>query len=118
MKGYLKTYGVDGEKGFDPKTFISSIKQKVLNFINKQKKPVKLKLIFTCEFIKKNPVTKKIDENLGYFQSLVETIIESTDFSDLFKTITNDLLEKIQKFQNQGSGWKFNQVEYFDINTN
>ena len=33
LKGYLKTYRINGVKGYDPKMFISSIKLKVLNLI-------------------------------------------------------------------------------------
>ncbi|EDO29594.1 predicted protein [Nematostella vectensis] len=72
LKGYLKTYRIDGQKGIDFKTFLSKIKPKVLDLINQQKKPVKVKFIFT--------------------------------------------LELTDQFQNQGSGWQFDQVEYFDIN--
>ena len=60
-------YGVEG---YEPKIFISDIKQKVLKLINNQQKPIKLKFIFTCEFIKENPATGQIDESLGYFHSL------------------------------------------------
>ena len=33
----------------------------------------------TCKFVKGNPATGQIDEDSGYFRSLVETIDESTD---------------------------------------
>ena len=46
----------------------------------------------------------------------MEIITEATDFSEVFDTMTNHLLELIQQFQNQGSGWQFNQVDHFDIN--
>ena len=50
LKGYLKSYRINGVSGYDPKKFISSIKPKVLDFIKQQKKPIKLKFIFTCTF--------------------------------------------------------------------
>ncbi|EDO33317.1 predicted protein [Nematostella vectensis] len=87
-----------------------------LDLINQQKKPIKVKFIFTCKFIKENPTTSQIDENSGYFHSNVEIVAESTDFSDSFNTMTNRILELVEQFQNQGSGWQFEQVEYFDIN--
>ena len=31
LKGYFKTYRIDGVKGYDPKNFLSNIKQKVIN---------------------------------------------------------------------------------------
>ena len=79
LQGYLKSYSINGVSGYDPKKFISSIKPKVLDFIKQQKKPIKLKFIFTCTFLKENPATCQIDTITGYFPFLVETITESSD---------------------------------------
>ena len=113
LKGYLKSYRINGVSGYDP---ISSIKPKVLDFIKQQKKPIKLKFIFTCTFQKEHPATGQIDISTGYFHSLVETITESSDLSDILNTMTGIILEKIQQFRNNGSGWVFENVESFDIN--
>ena len=51
LKEYLKSYRINGVSGYDSKKFISSIKPKVLDFIKQQKKPIKLKFIFTCRYI-------------------------------------------------------------------
>ena len=117
MKGYLKTYRINGVKGYDPKNFISSIKPKVIELIKQKKKPIKLKFLFTCAFQKENPATGQIDINTGYFHSLVETITESSDLSDIFNAMTDIIyiLEKVQQFQNKGSGWQFENIESFDI---
>ena len=115
LKGCLKSYRINGVSGYDPKTFISSIKPKVLDFIKQQKKPIKLKFIFTCTFKKENPAIGQIDISTGYFHSLVETITESSDLSDILNTMTGIILEIIQQFQNNGSGWVFENVESFDI---
>ena len=88
LKGYLKSYRINGVSGYDPKKFISSIKPKVLDFIKQQKKPIKLKFLFTCTFQKQNPATGQIDISSGYFHSLVETITESSDLSDILNTMT------------------------------
>ena len=53
LRGYLKTYRIDGQKGYGPNTFLNKIKPKVLDLINKQKKPIKVKFIFTCKFKKR-----------------------------------------------------------------
>ena len=104
LKGYLKTHRINGVEGYDPKTFISSIKLKVLDLIKQQKKSIKLNFIFTSTFVKENPATDQIDENC-YFDSLVETIDESTDLSDIFNVMSSRLLELMKQFQNQASGW-------------
>ncbi|EDO29452.1 predicted protein [Nematostella vectensis] len=117
LKGYLKTHGIAGQRGYDPKTFIARIKPKVLELIGRQEKPIKVKFIFTCGFIKEDPATAQIEEELGYFHTeKPEIVTESTDLSDLFDTMTNYLLGLVELFQKQGSGWQFDQVEYFDIN--
>ncbi|KAK3698312.1 hypothetical protein QZH41_006011 [Actinostola sp. cb2023] len=47
LNGYLKTHRIDGQAGYDPKTFISKINPKVINLVNQQKKPIKVKFILT-----------------------------------------------------------------------
>ena len=86
------------------------------DLISKQKKPIKVKFILTCKFKKENPATGQIDENSGYHHSHVIIITESSDIYILILTEINYLLELVEQFQNQGSGWQLDQVEYFDIN--
>ena len=54
LKGYLKSYKIDGKKGYDPEKFMNKIKQKVIDRINQEKKPVKGKFILTCKLVKKS----------------------------------------------------------------
>lgn len=116
MKGYLKTFRIDGQKGYDPKQFTTIIKPEVINLIKQQRKPTKVRFILTCRFFKENKETGHTDESFGYFHSFIETITESTDFYDLLNLVTNRQLELVERFQKRGSGWIFDQVEYLDIN--
>ena len=52
LKGYLKTNRVGGRRGYGPQKFIANIMPRVMDLINKQKKPIKTKFIVTCKFIK------------------------------------------------------------------
>ena len=116
LKGYLKTFRINGVDGVDPKTFIRNSKTKIRNLIKQQKKPIRLKFVLTCGFFKENPATGQIDQNNGYFHSFVETITEASDMSVVFNVMTSRLIELSQQFQNQGSGWQFSKVEALDIN--
>ena len=123
MKGYLKTYRIEGQEGYDPKTFINTIKPKVLNLINGQEKPAKVKFIMTCEFVKEVHNFDTLDEintdyttTYGYFNSTGDNVVTaSTDFSKFFNTKTEHLLYLIDNLEKKGSGWIFNKVIYFDI---
>ena len=118
LKGFFKTYRIDGKKGYGPKEFIKKIKPKVLELLYTRSKPIKVKFVFTCTFIKENLATGKIEETEGYFHTELEIVTDSTDLSKLFDAMTELQLEKVAKFEGEQSGWQFDRVEYFDIHIN
>ena len=115
IKGFLKTYRIDGEKGRDQKTFISYIKPQVINFLYGRKKPFQVQFIFTCKFKKGVPEEEKVYSN-GHFRTKIERVMEATDLMEMYERMAKESLEKIEKFQKEGSGWRFVSVESFDIN--
>ena len=117
IKGYFKTFRVDGIDGMDEKTFMNSVKPRVLNLIE-SKGSIKVKFILTVKFTKENPATGNIDINIWFFPSKVEIVTESTDLSVLYDHMTDAIFESIQNFQNRGSGWQFDRIEHLDININ
>ena len=110
LRGFLKTYRIDGEKGYDQRTFTQYIRPRVVKFLSEKKKPFKMKLIFTCRF------RKGEDYNYGYFHTKVKRIMGDDDLGDIYNVMIAECLEKISKFQNKGSGWQFEEVVSFDIN--
>ena len=117
IKGYFKTFRVDGIDGMDEKTFMNSVKPRVLNLIE-SKGSIKVKFILTVKFTKENPATGNIDINIWFFPSNVEIVTEATDLSNFYDQMTDKIFESIQNFQNRGSGWQFDRVEHLDININ
>ena len=117
IKGYFKTFRVDGVNGVDPKTFMERVKSRVIDLI-KSKGSIKVKLILSIKFIKENPATGQIDINHSHFHTDPEIITEATDLSDLYIKMMNKIFESIQSFNNRGSGWQFDRVEHLDININ
>ena len=116
IKGYFKTFRVNGVDGMDEKTFMNNVKPRVIDLI-KSKGSIKVKLILTVRFTKENPTTGNIDINVYSFASKMEIVTESTDLSDLYNTMTSRIFELIQNFD-RGSGWQFDRVEHLDININ
>ena len=117
IKGYFKTFRVNGIDGMDEKTFMNNVKPRVINLI-KSKGSIKVKLILTVRFTKENPATGKIDINVYSFASKMEIVTESTDISVIYDQMTDKIFELIQNFNNRGSGWQFDRVEHLDININ
>ena len=69
IKGYLKIYRIDGHTGVDQQTFIDNIKTNLVKLINKQKKPLKTKFLFTSKFHKTSPATGDVEEDYSGFHS-------------------------------------------------
>ena len=115
LRGFLKTHRIDGVKGQDQETFISHIKPRVINFLSGKRKPFQVKFIFTCKF-RKGVSDEEIVYSYGYFHTNIERIMEDADLGKIYDIMTAMCLEKISKFQNKGSGWQFEGVEFFDIN--
>ena len=117
IKGYFKTFRVNGVDGMDEKTFMRSVKSRVIDLI-KSKGSIKVKLILTVRFTKENPATGNIDINVYSFASKMEIVTEATDLTELFDHMVDKIFELIQNFNNRGSGWQFDRVEHLDININ
>ena len=109
LHGFLRTYRIDGEKGYDQRTFTQYIRPRVIKFLTEKKKLLKMKLILTCKYRKGD------DHNYGYFHTKVKTIMGDDDIGEIYNMLIAECLEKVDKFQNKGSGWQFEEVVSFDI---
>ena len=111
LRGYLRTYRIDGIRGQDQNTFINHVRARVVDFFQRRQRPFQVKIIFTCKYQKgENEVS------YGYFHTRVERVVEGTDLNELYERMIKECLEKMEVFQKGGSGWKFASVESLDIN--
>ncbi|XP_020608918.1 uncharacterized protein LOC110047502 [Orbicella faveolata] len=117
LRGYFKTYRVEGVDGMDEKTFINSVRQSVMNLV-KSLKPIKVKLVLAVNFYKENPDTGNTDFTSSYFHSKLFVITEATDLSVIYNMMTSEIFESLEEFKRLKSGWIFNSVEDLYININ
>jgi len=105
LKSFLTSYQIKGNSRMDPKVFFQRKKLQVINLLKEKEKPIKAKMILEAEFYKKR----------AYFYTYVEIISASTNSNELYNKMTEQILEKIKTFQNQGSGWIFRKIIALDI---
>ena len=98
LRGFLKTYRIDGVKGQDQDTFISHIKPRVINFLSGKRKPFQVKFIFTCKF-RKGVSDEEIVYSYGYFHTNIERIMEDADLGKIYDIMTAMCLERSQSFR-------------------
>ena len=114
LKNFARQFTVDGEPGFDPKSFFNATKQSLLKIL-RENRGVKAKIILNC-------LMKRIDLKTGEetkveatFHSEVKTNLLGTNEKKLLNVMFEEVLENMARFQRRGSNWKFEEVLKLEI---
>lgn len=112
LRGVAKTFRIKGGSQ-NYKDFLQKILPITVALLNEQPKPMKTMLSLGCIFHKMG----NKDEELTTHYSRTKNVIvdESTDILDLLSVDFERLIELIETFQNNGSGWVFDKVLHLDI---
>ena len=110
LRGYLNTYRIDGQRGYDQTTFIQYARPRIMRLLEEMKRPLKMKLILTCRFKKGEDTTD------FHSHANVQTIMQDDNIGDIISSMIEKILANIEKFQGMGSGWQFESVVSLDIN--
>ena len=110
LRGYLNTYRIDGQRGYDQTTFVQYARPRMMSLLRGMTRPIKMKLILTCRF-------QKGDDTTDFHSNAnVQEVMQDDNVGDIINTMIGKILENIEKFQNMGSGWQFESVVSLDIN--
>ena len=110
LRGYLNTYRIDGQRGYDQTTFVQYARPRMMRLLRGMTRPIKMKLILTCRFQKGDDTT---DFNS---HANVREVMQGDNIGDIINSMIEKILANIEKFQNMGSGWQFESVVSLDIN--
>ena len=111
LGGFLRTHRIDGVRGYGQRDFTHYVRPRMVGFLQDRKKPYKVKFLLNIKF------KKGKEERNEYIHTDVVTVTQGDDVGEIYNTLVAQILEKIEEFQNMGSGWQFEQVVTFDINT-
>ena len=112
LGGFFRTHRIEGVRGYGQRDFTHFIRPRVVGFLQDRDKPYKVKFLMNIKFKKGG------EEREEFMHSDVVTITQGDDIGEIYDKMVAEILEKIEEFQNMGSGWQFEQVLSFDINTN
>jgi len=114
MRGYFTSYRITNKEKIGPKAFFNKCRKiQILNLLKTREKPIKVRFILEVEFYKKR--NKELITTFAYFHTFNEIITESTDLKEVYNKKVKLILEKIEKFEKEGSGWIFKRIEMLDI---
>ena len=102
LKKFARQFTVEGEPGFDPKSFFNVAKRSLLQVLRENRQQ-NVKLILTC-------LMKKIDLKTGEetkmeaaFHSETEINLSGTNEKKLLNVMIEEALENMAQFQRRGS---------------
>ena len=117
LEGFLRTFRIDGIRGMDQQTFVNHVRARVVAFFARRQMPFQVQLIFACRYTRGANVEEgEREEEIPNFNSEVERVMEDTDLDELYDKMMRECLEKMDKFQKKGSGWRFEEVVSININ--
>lgn len=98
---------------------IKNEKSALENFAVRNHRNIKIRLVLICLMEKQNIDKRKtvIIQDGAYFRSETYINLEATDVKQLLSRMTYEILTKISIYQNNGSGWYFNEVLSLEIHT-
>jgi hypothetical protein len=116
-KGWFKTYEILGLPKHDAETFLEKVKPNVLELFRKSvsESSIKTKIFLFCEMEKTNITTGNTIVETIPFPSDMEMILESTDTSEVYNTMSGKILERKAALNARGSNWIFRSVVRMDI---
>ena len=116
LPNFAEKYVIDGEPEIVPKRFFEEKRELILQFF-KNHRNTKVRMILICEMDQQQFIKGKIrpvfQHSTVYFQSKTYTNIEETNEYD--SHMIEEILEKINNYQNNGSGWYFKEIISLEI---
>ena len=119
LNEFANKYVIEGKPGILPSEFFNSksayLKEFLINHPN-----IKIRFVLVCLMEKMEKLSNKSItlQSKAYFQSDTHINLESSDVDKILFEVINSILEKINIYQQNGSGWYFKEVINLEIHTN
>ena len=118
LNGFAKKYIIKGEPSITLVDFLRSKKKYIKDFLRNHQN-IKLRFVLVCMMEKQEG-----DYNLGikiqdkvYFHSNTHISLKSTDVKKLFNRLFREIIENVNTYTKNGSGWYFKEVLQLEIHT-
>ena len=115
---FAKKYIIKGEPGITPFQFFRN-KKHILKDFFRNNRNIKVRFVLICMMEKKEGDYKlsiKVQDK-AYFHSNTYINFKSNDVNELLSKFIREIIENINTFQNNGSGWYFKEVVQLEIHT-
>ena len=116
LKNFAVQYIIKGKSGYNPKRFLSAVKESVKNLL-KNNSQTKVKMILTCMMERTDIKSGDVVSKAADFRSKIKVNLVGTDVSELYESAVDKMLESMANFQRLGSNWLFASIVHLAIHT-
>ena len=113
-------YIIEGEPGISPIPCFNRI-NKTLEVFFTNHRNMKFSMVLVClmeqQILSKDKGVVGLNQHKAYFKSKTYKNLKSTDVKELISKCIRSIIEKLEVYQKNGSGWYFNEVIQLEINT-
>ena len=122
LENFANKYVIDGEPGITPVEYFNRIHKTLVDFFTYHRN-IKFAMVLVCMMEQQVPDevkylgVREIKKDKAYFNSGTYKNLESLDVEKLIKECKERIIEKIEEYQTNGSGWSFDEVIQLEIHT-
>ena len=121
LNQFAKKYIIKGRKDILPGEFFDEKKDIVINFL-KNHRNTKVRFVLCCIMEKKEKIQKDSKsitiQDKSYFSSITQNNYKSSNVEDIYSFAIIHIINDIELFQINGSGWYFKNIDFLEIHTN
>ena len=115
LREFAIVYIIDGIEGYDARSFLDGVRENVTRVLRDNRR-TKVKLIFKCN-MERNSILEEMVIKPADFHSDIEVNLDGTDERELYDTMVERIIEKIDTFQSMGSGWRLYIIIQLELHT-
>ena len=120
MENFANKYVIKGEPGLIPVDFLNKIYSTLEEFF-KYHRNIKFNMLLVCMMEQQILIRDKgvigLNQSKAYFTSGIRKKLKSTDVNELINLCYKNILNDIDAYQENGSGWYFVEVVQLEIHT-
>ena len=120
LDDFANKYVIDGEAGMTPVAFLNRYYGLLEEFFTYHRN-IKFSMVLVClmeqQILNKERGVIGLNEDKAYFRTGVYKNLESTDAEKLIRRCFKKIVEEIETYQKNGSGWYFKEVVQLEIHT-
>ena len=120
LENFVVKYIFKGDPGLTPIEYFNKVYKTLEDFFTYHRN-IKFSMVLVCTMeqqeIDRNKGVVGLKQDKAYFRSGIHINLKSTDVEKLIDKCVKKIIEDLEVYQKNGSGWYFNEVDKLEIHT-